>query len=392
MKHSKTERVVIVGGGFGGLKAAMKLANKPGFEVILMSEGANFEYHGALYRSVTGHSPLEVAIPIDDILHRAKNVKFVLDKATKIDPKKNIITGETGNTYKYDKAVLAMGNVVNYLDVKGMEDNSFAMSTIAQTVMLRNRMTELFKKPPKDLTIAIVGAGPSGVELAGAIPGFAELVAKKYGKKIAKPRVVLIEGADRVLPMFDPVLSGHTYKRLQQLGVTLRLNTKVNACEEGKVCVSDGDIKADLIVWTAGNCASDFYVKHPKVFKLAQGHVLVDKYLRIPGHTNIYVIGDNAYTPFTGMAQTALHDARFVAHNLVREHYGTKMEAYRPLHPTYVVPVGDKWAVLQNQQHQWSGRQAWAFRRQADRAILRNFLPLKQALKRWRKGNQLTDF
>lgn len=392
MKKHKTTRVVIVGGGFGGVKTALGLANKPGFEVVLMSTTNNFEYHGALYRSATGHSPMEVVIPIDDILHRAKNVTFVLDTAASIDPKRQTIKSEVGNTYKYDKAVLAMGNVINYFGIEGMDKNSYGLATISQTIMLRNRMTELFKKPPKDLTIAVVGAGPSGVELAGSIQEFADRVSRKYGKPLAHPKVVLIEGADRVLPMFDPVLSAKAYKRLQKLGVELRLNTKVNACEEGKVCLSGGDIKADLIVWTAGSCACDFYMKHPKVFALERGRVKVDQYLRVPGHTDIHVIGDNAFTPFTGMAQTALHDAKFVVHNLIREKHGSKLETYRPLHPSYIVPVGDKWAVLQNGTHQWSGRRAWLFRRQADRAIFRSFLPYKHAVRRWRKGNQLANF
>jgi NADH dehydrogenase len=391
MKKDKKTRVVIVGGGFGGVKAALQLANKPGFEVVLISQGNNFEYHGALYRSATGNSPMEVVIPIKDILHRAKNVTFVLDKVISIDPKNNTVKSEVSNTYKYDQLILAMGNVINYFGIDGMDQNSYGLSTIAETIMLRNKMTELFKqgKPP---TIAIVGAGPSGVELAGEIQHFARRISRKYKTHVVHPKVVLIEGADRVLPMFDPVLAARAYVRLQELGVEVRLNTKVNSCEEGKVCLSSGDVMADLIIWTAGSRAVDFYANNSKCFEMERGRVKVDEFMRAEGNHNIFVIGDNAFTRFSGMAQTALHDAKFVSRNLLRIHNGKEPVDYRMAHPTYVVPVGDKWAVLQNDKHKLSGSRAWLMRRRADLWVFRNFEPYKKAVKTWRKGNSLADF
>lgn len=392
MNKTKTNRVVIVGGGFGGIKAALELSNKPGFEVVLMSQTSNFEYHGALYRSATGHSPMEVVIPIRDILKRSKNVTFVLDSAKTIDPKAKIIKSEVGNSYKYDQAILAMGNVINYFGIDGMEQNSFCMTTIAETIMLRNKMTELFKKPGATPTIAIVGAGPSGVELAGEIGSFARRIARKYRTRMAHPKVILIEGTDRVLPMFDPILSARVYKRLQKMGVEMRLNTKVNTCETGKVCLSTGDVDADLIIWTAGSRAVDFYMNQPKIFELERGRVKVDEFLRAKGTNNIFVIGDNAFTPFSGMAQTALHDAKFVTRNMLRVAKDKEPVEYRTLKPTYVVPVGERWAVLQSNKHKLSGQQAWLMRRRADLWIFENFQPYKQAVKTWRKGNRMARF
>lgn len=388
----KTQRIVIVGGGFGGVKAALQLSNKPGFEVILISQTSNFEYHGALYRSATGHSPMEVVIPIRDILKRSKNVTFVLDAIKTIDPKKKLITSEVGNSYKYDQIILAMGNVVNYFGIEGMEQSSFSMSTIAQTIMLRNKLTELLKKPGSKPNIAIVGAGPTGAEIAGEIQSFARRIAHKYKIKMARPNVTLIEGLDRVLPSFDPVLSARAYKRLHKLGVHTRLNTKVNSCEPGKVCLSGEDIDADLIIWTAGSRISDFFMSHPKVFKLERGRVKVDEFLRADGQSHIFVIGDNAATPFSGMAQTALHDAKFVTRNMLRVAKEKEPVEYRPFKPTYVVSIGDKWAVLENNQHKLSGQRAWLLRRRADLWVFENFQPYKQAVKTWRKGNRMARF
>ncbi len=391
-KQKQAQKIVIVGGGFGGCKAALELANKKGFEVTLISSTNNFEYHGALYRSATGRSPMEVVIPIKEILKRAHNVEFVLDTIARIDPAKNRLISVDGNEYHYDSVILALGNVVNYFGIEGMEQHSFALTTITQTIALRNTLTKLFRDPGSKPGIAVVGGGASGVELAGELQHYAHMVAQKYGNKAAEPKVMLIEGADRVLPNLDPILSARAYKRLHELGVELRLNTKVNSCEQGKVCLSGEDIMADVIVWTAGSRGVDFYSQHPKVFTMEKGRVKVDEYMRATAYGNVYVIGDNAFTPYTGMAQTALHDANFVAGNLIRASKNKKPASYRPRKPTYVIPVGPNWAVLQTDKYQWSGTRAWLARRQADKWIFKNFLPYKAAIKQWRRGNRLADF
>lgn len=392
MKKSKTYRVVIVGGGFGGVKAALELANKRGFDVQLISTHTNFEYHGALYRSATGHSPMEVVVPLRDIFKRAKNVELILDTIAAINPKRKTLRSEDGTDYPYDIVILAMGNQVNYFGIDGMNEHAFAMTTIPQTIALRAKLIQLFKQPAATPTIAVVGAGPTGVELAGELQAFARRISHRYRTRLAHPKVILLEGSDRVLPSFDPVLSGKAYKRLQQLGVELRLSTKVDSCEPGKVCLAGGDLKADVIVWTAGSKAVDFYLQHPRVFRMDRGRVEVDRYLRATGHSDIFVIGDNASTPFSGMAQTALHDAKFVVRNLLRMQRGTPAVAYRAWHPLYVVSIGEKWAILQTQKVKRSGYRGWVVRRQADRWIFKNFLPYQAAIRQWRRGNRMGRF
>lgn len=386
MKKKQTNRVVIVGGGFGGVKAAMELSNKPGFEVTLISNTTTFEYHGALYRAATGNSPMEVVIPLREIFKRARNVTLVLDKINRFNPKSKAVQGQDGTIYAYDTLILALGSVINYFGLDGMEEKTFCMNTIPHTIALRHELVTQFKSS-QQVTVAIIGGGPSGVELAGELDNFARKVSDRYQKKYVQPKVILIEGADRLLPIFDPVLSAKVYKRLQAQGVELRLSTKVNSCELGKVCLNTGDIDADIIVWTAGAKLPEFYDAN-QVFELERGRVKVDQFLRVKDMPGVFVIGDNAATKYSGMAQTALYDAKFVAANLVAVHAGKKAREYRPQQPIYVVPVGKNWAVLNSPKHQLSGYRGWLVRRRADLAILRNFTPYKQALKRWRKGNQ----
>jgi NADH dehydrogenase len=217
-------------------------------------------------------------------------------------------------------------------------------------------------------------------------------VTKKYQNKYVQPKVTLIEGADRLLSVFDPVLSAKLYKRLYKLGVDIRLSTKVNSCETGKVCLDSGDIQSDVIIWTAGAKLPEFYGQNSTHFKLERGRIAVDEYLRAKGQRDIFVIGDNAATQFSGMAQTALYDAVFVVQNLIAVRKKAKAKAYKPKRPVYIVPVGSSWAVYQSEKHQISGYRGWLYRRQADLAILRSFTPYKQALKRWRKGNSAAHF
>ncbi len=385
-------KIVVVGGGFAGVKTALELANKPGFKITLISQGPNFEYHGALYRAGTGHSPLEVVIPLSDIFKHTHNVELVLDKVVGLDPLKQRVVSEMGEVYGYDKLVLAMGNVVNYFGLKGMDEHSQSMDTIASTIRLRHELARLFRAHHKQASVAVVGAGASGVELAGELQNFAKLIAEREDKPVVKVEVTLVEGAPRVLPMLHEKASAKAEARLRHLGVKLKLNTKVNSCEPGKLCLEGDDLSADLIVWTAGSKAVSFYAEHPDIFELERGRVKVDQYMLAQGQTDIYVLGDNAATPFSGMAQTALHDAKFVARNLLSEKAGKQPVTYRAWHPIYVVPIGPNWAVLQTQKGVISGYRGWLVRRRADLSIFRNFEPYKQALKTWRKGNRLANF
>ncbi len=385
-------KVIVVGSGFGGVKTALELSNKKDIEVTLISQISNFEYHAALYRSGTGKSPLEVVLPLRTIFKRSKNVTIVQDRVVAIDAAKQYLVSETGNTYKYDEVVFAMGNVVNYFGMTDMESSTMTLDTISNTIALRSELVGLYKSSKKEVSVAIIGAGPAGVELAGELQQFSALVANKYKVNEKKVNVTIIEGANRVLPTLDPKASAKAKNRLKKLGVNLKLGTQVNSCLPGKVCISSGDIKADVIVWTAGSKAVSFYSEHPKVFTLERGRVKVDQYLRAVGSENIYVIGDNASTPYSGMAQTALHDALFVAKNIISHSKGHKLEWYRAMRPIYAVPIGPKWAILQTKKKVISGYKAWLARRRADLAIYKNFQPYKQAIKTYKKGNDLANF
>lgn len=385
--------MVVVGGGFGGVKSALLLSGQAGFDVTLISDNTRFEYHGALYRSAVGRSPMEVVIPLKDIFE-GTDVRIELDKAAYIDNQKKSLVSETGNIYKYDVLILALGNTVNYFNLKGMDIHAERMNDISSTIKLRKKLVEIFSvKSKKPARVAIIGAGASGVELAGEVYGFAKLVAKRHGANLIKPKVMLIDGSDRILPLLSKKASDKTTKHLQKQGVQLHLNTRVESCEEGNVCLSVGNLGADVVVWTAGSKPVDFYQRNDHIFTIGRGgRVVVDDYLRSTGQKDIYVLGDNADTKYSGMAQTALWDAMFVVKNLVSQRSGKKMKPYRAKKPIYVVTAGQKWAVAEKGRSVVSGKRGWAVRRQADLAIFKNFQPYKEAIKTWRNASKYADF
>ena len=388
-------KVVIVGGGFAGVKTALMLASKPGFEVVLISVGQDFEYHGALYRTATGRSPLEVVIPIPEILAGASNIEFVSDKVIALNPKVKAVKGESGRIYQYDELVLSLGNEKNYFGIPGFAEYSHSMYTIADTTKLRCELVKLFSVSHRTIVrVVVVGAGASGVELAGSLKEFSDLVAIRYGHRPKQVQVDLVEGSDRVLPLLSLKASTKAYKRLISLGVNVMLQKVVTKCAQNIISMADGDRAADIIVWTAGSKTVDFYAKYPEIFELEHGKVKVDEYMRVPKAKDIYVLGDNAFTKYSGMAQTALHDAKFVASNLVKFNNNPEMplNKYRVSTPAYVVPIGKKWAVLQDKQKVRSGYYGWLVRRRADLYIFKNFEPYKRAVKTWREANKLANF
>jgi NADH:ubiquinone reductase (H+-translocating) len=387
-------KVVICGGGFAGTKVALSLANKPGIDVTFLVNNENFEYHGALYRSATGRSPLEVVIPHRETFKDAKNVEVILEEVKTVDHVRRQVIGNDGDIYTYDVAVFALGNVINYFGIDGMAKNSFSMNTIPQTIALRHELVRHLKTESEHpLKVAIIGAGPTGVELAGELNNFAKLVSKKYSlKHVRKVKVELIEGAGQVLPSMGPVVGHKAGARLEKLGVELNLNCKVNLCEPGKVCLDSRDIMANVIVWTAGAMPVNFYSRHEKFFELERGRAKVDNYLQAVGHENVFVIGDNSATIYSGMAWSALHQAIVTARNIIHLQHDKPMTKYIPHPPTYVVPIGPSWAVYKNDDRVKTGRAGWLVKRRADLEVFKAFQPYETAVKKWRRSNKRAEF
>lgn len=385
-------KVVIAGGGFGGVKTALELSNKQGIEVSLLTAKAEFEHHGSLYRSAFTTSPPEVVLRLEDIFSDAKNIKIVQDPIANIDPSKKTAITAKGQMFQYDSLVLALGSIVNYFNVEGMHQYAATTRTVPATIDLRGRIVQLCRSATASPSIVIVGAGATGVELAGDLQIFVDMIARKYGTARKRLKITLVESKPVVLPTFSSKISAKARQRLLSLGIDLKTNVKVVRCDASRVLLETGEIPSDLTIWAGGNKPVEFFAHFPAIFSFKNDLVQVDDHLRVPAAHDIYVIGDTACTPYSGMAQTALYDAKFLASNILYQKAGLPLAFYKPIPPLYVVPIGRNWAVMQQGKSARTGYTAWLQRHQADAKLFKDFEPYKKAVKTWRRGNFETNF
>lgn len=357
------QEVLIVGGGFGGVKAALELEKHDAFKVTLISSRSDFHYHPSLYHMATGGSRMLSSIPLGEIFG-GKRVSVLIDNARKIDRDKRILKTAEKREIKYDILILALGVETNYFGIKGLKELSFGIKTPEDAAELKEHLQEqLIDHEAPDLNYVIVGGGPSGVELAGVLPYYMKELLKKHGVKRHKIHVDLVEAAPRIMPRMPKKVSRTITRQLRRQGVKVITGKPVQAETAEALLVGGKPIRSHTVIWTAGVTNPSFF-KDNKFILAQNGKVQVDQLLQAwPG---VFVIGDNAATQYSGMAQTALHDAKTVAENLVRHAEGKRPYAYKPKKPIYVTPAGRHWAsVVWGPLHLY-GRLGWALRRAAD--------------------------
>jgi NADH dehydrogenase len=383
-------KITIVGGGFGGVRAALKLAKDKSNAITLVTDKPDFQYYPALYSAATGHSHLESWVPLSKIFAGITNIKVEIDTITTIHPEEKTVKGASGKKYSFDTCILALGVVTTYFGIEGLDTYAFGIKSYEEVMRLKRHVYEdIAKKHQVDKHYVVIGAGPTGVELAAALGSYVKRVCKQFDME-KKVRVNLIEAAPRILPRMSEQASARVHKRLRKLGVDVRTGKPVEKATADAIMVGGKPLKSQTVIWTSGVMNHLFFKQHDSIFKLApNGRVIVDEYMRAA--PNIYVIGDNAATPYTGLAQTALHDALFVAKNILRQKRGRPMKKYRAIKPPVVVPVGDRWAVFEWHWLRLYGWVAAIIRRAADFIGYNDILPLGQALGVWRASRVMEE-
>jgi NADH:ubiquinone reductase (H+-translocating) len=376
----KKTKVLVVGGGFGGIKAALELAGDVSFEVTLLSNEQDFRYYPTLYHTATGGRLTASSIPLDEIF-RHKNVVVKKGTAKKLDRQAKTIKTAAGDTISFDKLIIALGVITNYFGIKGLKEYSYGIKSQTHAKQLRDHIHKMLHDEGKpDQNYVVIGGGPTGVELAGALPAYIRHIMKMHGIKNKKLHIDLVEAAPRLMPRMPRDYSKAVAKRLRKLGITLYLNNAVHAETADTLTAGDHSFNSHTVVWTAGVTINPFLDNNK--FSIGEhGKVQVDKYLQ--AEPDIYIIGDNADTPFSGMAQTALHDAKFVAENIKRSAAGKTLKAYKPNRPVYITPVGPDWAaVLWNRVHLY-GWIGWLLRGAADFMGYHDYEPWWDAGTHW---------
>lgn len=376
-------RIVVVGGGFGGVKTALELSEDKRFKVTLVTDKDHFLYYPALYGTATGGSHVESSSQLSDIFKGRDNVKIVIDRVTSIDPISKTVIGDGGN-YHYDNAVLALGVVTTYFGIPGLAENSFGIKSLAEVAQLKDHLhNELAQDHHMDKNYIVIGAGPTGVELSAALARYLNEIAEAHKIKHGKIRISLVEAAPRVLPRMSEGASKKVEKRLKDLGVDVKTNKKVEAATADDITISGKEVPSHTLIWTSGVTNHPFFKENEHLFQFApNGRVVVDDQMSAMSH--VYVIGDNAATPYTGLAQTALHDALYVSDHLKRIAHKKPLKRYKAVKPPVVIPVGDNWAIVEWGPLTFGGPLGSLLRRAADIIGYHDVLPLGLALGAWR--------
>jgi NADH dehydrogenase len=383
--------ITIVGGGFGGIKTALELAKNPHFVITLITDKPDFQYYPALYSAATGHSHLESWVPLDEIFAGKKNIHVQLDTIEKINPTQRSVTGKSGKAYSYDKCILALGSVTTYFGIDGLDSYAYGIKSADEIQRLKRHLySDIAEKHIVEKHYVVIGAGPTGVELAAALGSYIKRICQQYGVENRTIHIDLIEAAPRVLPKMSEKTSAVVARRLKKLGVSVQTGQAVQSATADAIMVNGKLIKSQTIIWTSGVANHPFYEANAEYFEFAKnGKIVVSDYMQTAD--GVYVIGDNAATPYTGLAQTALHDALYVAGHIRAIDQGGTPQKYKAVLPPVVVPVGDRWAVFEWHRLRMYGWLASIIRRAADFIGYSDMLPLGQALGVWRASMVMED-
>ncbi|TAL15037.1 hypothetical protein EPN95_00830 [Patescibacteria group bacterium] len=372
-------QITIVGGGFGGVKAALELSKNKKSQITLISDKPYFQYYPALFGTATGYSHLESWVPLGQIFAGRDNVNVVIDSITTINKAEQVVTGTSGIHYPYHTLILALGSVTTYFGIEGLDQYAYGIKSEDEISELKQHLFDEFSRPNgADKNFLVVGAGPTGVELSSALGTYLTHLKKHYRQPQPRISISLIEAAPRVLPRMSEKASSLVTARLKSLGVHVELGKKVEAETVDSLIVSGKPIKSHTVIWTSGVANNPFFGANANQFTLSKnGKVVVDNYLR--ADQNIYVIGDNAATQFSGLAQTALRDGVFVARHILKK----SKAKYVPKMPPVVVPVGANWAIFEYKKLRFTGLIGSLIRKAADVVGYSDVLPFGQALGVW---------
>lgn len=358
-------RVVILGGGFGGLRAARKLAAAD-VEIVLIDRNNHHLFQPLLYQVATaGLAPSSIAQPIRSILSTQRNARVMLGEAHRLDRRRREVELRDGEIVPYDFLVIAVGARTNYYgNEEAWGPHALGLKSLRDALGIRERILLAFEaaercddpdERARHTTFVVVGGGATGVEMAGAISELGRHVLAGDFRRIRPEgvRVVLAEMADRVLLPFDEDLSASAQRQLRQLGVELRLGSRVVAVHADRVEFADGSVPASVIVWASGVKPESFAVASGLPLDRT-GRILVDARCAAVGHPEIFAIGDIACQlpegsdePLPGLAAVAVQQGTFVAGEIARALAGRSRRVFKYRDRGIMATIGRSRAVAQ---------------------------------------------
>ena len=367
-------RIVIIGGGFGGLYTARGLKHVAA-DITLVDRHNYHLFQPLLYQVATAAlNPSDIAAPIRGIIRGQKNVSVILGEAVAVDTAQKLVQLADGQL-AYDFLVVATGATHSYFGHPEWERFAPGLKTIDDALEIRRRVLLAFEAAEREtdpakqtahLTFVVIGAGPTGVELAGALSEIARQTMVRDFRKIQpeSARVMLLEGKDRVLPTYPPDLSAKAQKQLEHLGVEVMTHAVVTNVSDDEVCIGDRTIATQTILWGAGVQASALAQSLGVPLDRA-GRVVVEPDLTIPGHPEVFVIGDLAASKqrdgslVPGVAPAAIQAGQHTARNLERAVEGQPLRPFRYRDKGSLATIGRAAAVADFGKLRFGGFFAW---------------------------------
>jgi len=372
---SDTPHVVIIGGGFGGLFAAKALKRAP-VRITLLDRENHHLFQPLLYQVATaGLSPGDIASPIRWVLRHQRNVRVLLAEAKSIDTGARCVHLDGGDRIDYDYLIVAAGASNSYFGHEEWAAFAPSLKTLNDALAIRSRMLLAFEKAEREkdpeerqrlLTFVVVGGGPTGVEMAGAIAEIARQTLADEFRSIStrRSRILLIEAGPSILPTFPEKLRKAARESLTRKGVEVRESSLVTGVEPGLVRMGEETIPAGLVIWAAGVEASPLGRSLGVPLDRA-GRVIVEPDLSIPGHPEVFVIGDMAFAtdesgkPYPGVSQVAMQQAAHAAKMIVRSIEGQPRRRFRYRDLGSMATIGRNAAVADLGWLRLSGFPGW---------------------------------
>ncbi|KAA5542130.1 NAD(P)/FAD-dependent oxidoreductase [Roseiconus nitratireducens] len=370
------KHVVVVGGGFAGLQAARRLGKQKEVRVTLIDRRNHHLFQPLLYQvAMAGLSPADIAGPIRNMLSKYRSIRVVCGEVTSVDCDRQTVTTSYGEE-SYDYLLLACGAIHGYFGNENWEPYAPGLKTIEQATEIRRRvlnsfeLAELSDDPDvrkRELTFVIVGGGPTGVELAGAIGEMSRFTLAQDFRNIdaSSARVILIEAGPRILPMFDASLSTKAMRFLEQLGVQIWTSCRVTKIDQAGVQLGEERIGAATVLWAAGVKASGLGSKSNLPCDRA-GRIIVQEDLSVEGYPNVFVAGDQCafVDPKTnrqlpGQAPVAVQEGRFVAKMIANDLAGQPREPFSFRDKGQMATIGRSRAIVEIGSFRFAGFFAW---------------------------------
>ncbi len=366
--------IVIIGGGFGGLAAARAL-KRALVRITLLDRTNHHLFQPLLYQvAMAGLSPADIAAPIRSVLHAQKNLTVFLAEAVGVNFANQTVQLADGQL-TYDYLILATGGRTSYFGNEHWEQYAPGLKDLDDAVEIRRRVLLAFEAAEKEtdaerrqqlLTFVVVGGGPTGVELAGSIAELSHFVLERDFRHInpKEARVILLEGGPRILPSFAPDLSDSATEQLNQLGVNVRVNTKVTNIDERGAHLGEQVIQAATVIWGAGVQATAFAAKLDGPHDRA-GRIVLEPDLTVPNHNNVFAIGDmTSFThqdgkPLPGVSPVAMQMGRTAASNILHALKNEPYEPFKYVDKGSMATIGRHAAIAEMGKIHLSGLLAW---------------------------------